>query len=254
MRIRAPTILVGSLSNIGDIDYYKIEVKAGEQLVFADGAQGIGSSLQPVVTILASDGSVIQSHSGSKGFAHTFTTSGTYYIKISDYQLTGSKNHFYRLKIGKFPLLLSAYPLGVERGKTANIALNGYYLEPKVLLKGEPSGDARDTVNLRPQSHSGISLNKLELALGEYKEVESSGSNVTIASAQPLAAPITVNGRIHGSKNEVPPANYFRFHANKREDLVIEVNARRLGSPLDSLVGGRCERRAYRAGNPARGA
>src|SRR5207248_1316315 len=42
-----PSILVGSISRPGDIDYYKIQVKAGEQLVFENAGVLLGSSLQP---------------------------------------------------------------------------------------------------------------------------------------------------------------------------------------------------------------
>src|SRR6185295_17899961 len=41
-----PTILVGTISKPGDIDYYKIKVKDGEQLVFQNPGREVGSSLQ----------------------------------------------------------------------------------------------------------------------------------------------------------------------------------------------------------------
>jgi len=46
-----PTILVGAISKPGDVDYYKITVKNGEQLVFQNSAPELGSSLEPVVGI-----------------------------------------------------------------------------------------------------------------------------------------------------------------------------------------------------------
>src|SRR5579863_10747674 len=49
--IYLPTILVGTISKPGDLDYYKIKVKDGEQLVFQNSARELGSSLQPVVGI-----------------------------------------------------------------------------------------------------------------------------------------------------------------------------------------------------------
>src|SRR5690242_5834979 len=47
----APTILVGAISKPGDVDYYKVNVKAGEQLVFENAATMLGSALQPVIGI-----------------------------------------------------------------------------------------------------------------------------------------------------------------------------------------------------------
>jgi hypothetical protein len=54
-----PAILAGAISRPGDIDYYKIQVKAGEDLSFLNGAMLIGSALQPVVTILDADLNVV---------------------------------------------------------------------------------------------------------------------------------------------------------------------------------------------------
>ena len=47
----APTILVGTIAFPGDVDYYKLPVKAGELLVFDDDGESIGSSLDPVITL-----------------------------------------------------------------------------------------------------------------------------------------------------------------------------------------------------------
>src|SRR5579859_2941288 len=46
-----PTILVGTISKPGDVDYYKIKVRDGEQLIFQNSGRELGSSLQPVVGI-----------------------------------------------------------------------------------------------------------------------------------------------------------------------------------------------------------
>ena len=42
-----PTILVGAISKPGDVDYYKITVQDGEQLVFQNSAPELGSNLKP---------------------------------------------------------------------------------------------------------------------------------------------------------------------------------------------------------------
>jgi len=47
---------------------------------------------------------------------------------------------------------------------------------------------------------------------------------------QSIQAPVTVNGRLLAAKSD------FRFKAHKGEKLVLEVNANRLGSPLDSML------------------
>src|ERR1043166_7569021 len=84
-----PAILAGTISKPGDVDYYKIRVKEGQQVTFENGAMLIGSTLQPVVTILDADLNVVQEF-GTRGdeeqlmFAHRFEKGGMYYIRITD--------------------------------------------------------------------------------------------------------------------------------------------------------------------------
>src|SRR5580704_13768647 len=134
-----PTILVGTISKPGDVDYYKIDVKAGQELVFENGAAMLGSALKPVVGIYAADQSLLREFAERRPFSYRFEKAGPHYIRISDYDEGGSGNHFYRIKVGKLPVAISAYPLGLERGKSATIALTGYNLASKLTVKGEPS-------------------------------------------------------------------------------------------------------------------
>jgi len=236
VEVFAPAILVGAISKPGDVDYYEVTVKAGEQLVFENGAAKLGSILQPVVSIYDADQNLIKEYGLDGGrsqerFAHRFEKDGAYYIKISDYAEGGSGRRFYRIKAGKFPLVVAAYPLGLQKGKTTQVALTGYNLgKGQIEVSGEPSAEDERSVVLRPKAPAGRTFNKVKLALGDEPEIEASGNNTSAAAAQSIAAPVTVNGKLAAGEND------FRFQARKGENLVIEVNANRLGSPLDSLV------------------
>jgi hypothetical protein len=220
-----PAILAGTISRPGDIDYYKIQVKAGEELSFLNGAMLIGSQLQPVVTILDSDLNVVSTYGENGGseqvmFARHFDKAGTYYIRVEDYQRSGRAANFYRIIVGEFPLVLGAYPLGVQLGSTAELATRGYHTLAKLKVDGKALPESEDTLTLRPEN----AFNTLRIALGAEPEVQSQGGAIPV--------PVTVNGRV-----DKPSAqNRYRFHASKGEQLVFEVNARRLGSDLDSYL------------------
>src|SRR6266849_1287152 len=86
-----PTILVGAISKPGDVDYYKIQVKDGEQLVFQNVARELGSSLQPVVGIYDDNQNLVKEFGDDGGrdtntFAYQFAKGGTYFIRVSDYE------------------------------------------------------------------------------------------------------------------------------------------------------------------------
>jgi hypothetical protein len=225
-----PTILVGTISKPGDVDYYKIDVKAGEELVFENAAALLGSALKPVIGIYAADQSLLREFAEERPFSYRFEKAGSHYVRVSDYQEGGSAAHFYRIKVGKLPVAISAYPLGLERGKTTEVSIKSYNLASKIQVKGEPSSEDERAVILRPEGPAGHSFNRVKLALGDDPEIAASGSNTSLENAQSVAAPVTINGKLKGKES------YFRFAAKKGEKLVLEVNANRLGSPLDSII------------------
>ncbi len=226
-----PAILVGAISKPGDVDYYKIAVGAGEQVVFENSAKTLGSTLQPIVSIYDSNQKLLREFGEDGGrdsnmFAYKFDKAGTYYIRVSDFEASGSAKHFYRIKAGKLPLAISAFPLGIERGKTTTVALRGYNLGASTIeVKGEPSPEDPDAVLVRPRGSSGPAFDRVKLALGKEPEILATGKN-----PQPIALPVAINGKL------LAPYNDFKFHARKDQKLVIDVNAGRLGSPLDSIV------------------
>ncbi len=220
-----PAILTGAISRPGDIDYYKIQVKAGQQLSFLNGAMLIGSSLQPVVAIVDADFNVVHEYGNNGGaeqvmFAHRFEKSGTYYVRVADYQHSGRGSHVYRIVAGEFPLITGTYPLGLRQGAAGEIALRGYHVPAKLKVEGKPSPDSEDSVLLRPEH----AFNQVRVGLGAEPEIESQGGAIPV--------PVTVNGRITAPG----AANRYRFQGRKGEALVLEVNARRLGSDLDSYL------------------
>jgi hypothetical protein len=220
-----PAILTGAISKPGDVDHYRIHMRAGQEITFYNGAMLIGSSLQPVVTILDSDLKVVREFGASGGreqtmFAHRFEAAGDYYVRVADYQHSGRAGHFYRIVAGEFPLVTGAYPLGVKRGSGGEVVLRGHHIPAKLKLDGKPGADSEDTVALRPEH----SFNTIRVALGDEPEVESQGGTI--------ALPVTINGRIAAAGAE----NRYRFQAKKGESLIFEVNARRMGSDLDSFI------------------
>ncbi len=220
-----PAVLSGTISKPGDVDYYKIQVKAGQQVTFDNAGMRIGSTLQPVVTILDADLNTIREFGMDGGtdqrmFAHRFDQAGAYYIRVADYQRSGRVSHFYRIIAGEFPLALGVYPMGLRKGASGEVTLRGYNLAPRLKVEGRLPEDSVDTLTLRPEH----AFNQVSLAVGEEPELESQGGAIPV--------PVTVNGRIAkpGAQNS------YQFQARKGEELVLEVKARRLGSDLDSFL------------------
>ena len=227
-----PAVLSGQIGRPGDVDFFKIKVKAGEELVFENGAMLTGSTLQPVIAILREDQSVMKEFGADGGpsvnrFSCKFDQAGTYFVRVTDYQESGRATHTYRLKAGKFAYVSSAYPLGLKSGSTADIELSGFQLNvPKLSVKGEAPAIEPNLLRIRPKG----AFNEVALAVGVDPEVIAAGTNIAWKTAQSVAIPSTVNGKL--SKPGVE--HYYKFRASKNQKLVLEVQAARFESPLDS--------------------
>jgi hypothetical protein len=237
-----PTILAGAISRPGDQDHYKIQVKAGEEVVFENPAALLGSQLQPVVAMLGGNGSVLKEF-GLEGsdtaafFSHKFDKAGTYYVRIRDYQQSGRAANFYRYKVGRFPVVERAFPLGLRKGQTNQITFFGPGIGvERIAVAGNASPEDESALIIRPKTERGLAFNRIRLALGKDPEVLASGTNTAAASAQTVTLPVTVNGRIGQPVNGQPSLHYYRFAARKGQRMVIEVLARRVGSELDSEI------------------
>ncbi len=169
------------------------------------------------------------------------------------------------------PVLKALEPRGAQRGQALRLKLVGDYLEAgaeiisslpgafsALVAPPERSGSelplllqlkddaAPGIYPIRVRTEDGLS-NVLLFSVGNLPEtVEAESllkekelldpltrkfSNDTLASAERLSLPITVNGTVVG-----PDQDYYRFSAKAGERLVFEVDARRMGSAIDPAV------------------
>jgi hypothetical protein len=125
--------------------------------------------------------------------------------------------------VGPLPIVLTAFPLGVQEGKPAEVTLTGFNLaKDKVEVTGKPNEGQLDAQLLRPAGESGAAFTRVQLAIGAEPEITGASERVTV--------PVTINGKL------TEPHHDFRFHARKGQELIFDVNAARLGSPLDSQL------------------
>jgi hypothetical protein len=252
-RVELPAALVGTLSSAGDVDTYQFQGQAGKEVVFQPLAASLGSPLQSVLTLRDSNGQVLAragefSRNPEAVLIAKLPVDGWYTIAISDLEKKGGWNYFYRLKAGALPYVTEVFPLGTRTGEAAEVAVKGVNLDEVRTVKVEPAAyeGPWQTIPLRVKTAQGEALNKVRLAVGEVPEVVESEPNNSPAQAQRISIPVTINGHIASASAKTPdsavrnsrPADedFFRFAARKDQHLNIEVQAARLGSPLDSVV------------------
>jgi len=167
------------------------------------------------------------------------------------------------------PVLEKLEPIGGQRGTAVKLTLVGQGLgdrtqviskipaaltplsPPKEMeLQGkelpyllEISADAAVGVYpIRIQTQEGLS-NVLLFSVGAFpetadKETEAAGRdageplNDALETAQVITTPVTVNGTLPG-----PDRDFYRFSAKAGQNLVLEVESRRIGSAIDPAIG-----------------
>ncbi len=154
------------------------------------------------------------------------------------------------------PELDDIQPRGGQRGKTFTLTLKGKgltdgadlvtslpatitkFAAPKDVDTGEelayliqlPLDAAAGAYPLRVHTASGLS-NILIFTVSDLAEIGEKEPNDSIAQAQALTFPIAVRGTLKG-----PDEDFYAINVAARQRLVLEVEARRIGSAIDPVI------------------
>ncbi len=232
-KINLPATLIGSLDRAGDTDDYLFDALAGQQLGVEAVAGAIGSKLEPVLTLTDPSGRVLAEAAGSL-LGYKFDQAGSYLLCVRDLDYRGTNEMFYRVNVGDLPIVSDVFPLGVARGSEVKVEVGGVNLGDvkRVSVKAAENAEPGSRVEVPIKSPAGSPLNSKSLVVGEFPEFVESGPNDNPAGANRLPTPATANGRIERSGD----VDLFRFAAKKGGRLIVDVNAHRIGSLLDSFV------------------
>lgn len=220
-RIAVPTSIAGTLHRPGDTDFYRFTARAGQPI----GVLVQGTKTDPEIRLLTPAGQTVAE--GTQGLlGYTCPKAGDYLLAIHDRDYRGGADFSYRLHLGAVPIVTAVHPLGVQRGQTATVQLEGVFLSQQaatVMVPGDAALGSR--VPVAVTSTHGKVLGNPMVTVGEFPELVAGNSNT-------LPVPGTGNGRL------VQPgaADTWRFAGRQGQRLIVEVHARRLGSPLDSMI------------------
>ncbi len=238
--IALPATLIGTIDRMMDLDHFRFEVKAGQELVFQDLAKSLGSQLRPSLTLLDVQGhELAQSVAGPAVMEPilTYTTraDGPVILRVADADFGGSGGHFYRISAGQLPVVLSTFPLGVEPGTTARIEVTGANLDKvrEVALPVGPGVSPGTILSVPVTLPDGMRpYATRNVVVADGRQIVEQETNDTLSQAQELTVPGGASGRI-GHDGDV---DIYRFRARKGDAIVVEVYGRRLGSSIDSVV------------------
>ncbi|MBN2582364.1 MAG: PPC domain-containing protein [Planctomycetes bacterium] len=237
-----PMVLNGQIMP-GDVDYFRFKAEHGQRIVIEVSARSLIPYLADAVPGWFQATATLYDAGGREvAFADDYRfdpdpvllyevpTDGEYVLEIRDSIYRGREDFVYRVTVGELPFVASIFPLGGRQGKALTVEVDGWNIpadQCKVSLTPQAAG-------IRPLSVRGPlgTSNAVPLAIDDLPECLEQEPNDEAAKAAKLTMPVIVNGRI----DRPGDVDVFRFHAEKGDQVVAEVLARRLGSPLDSIL------------------
>ncbi len=151
---------------------------------------------------------------------------GEYTVEIHDSIYRGREDFVYRLTLGQLPFVTGIYPLGGPAGGKTTVTLTGWNLRETSLVCDN------STAEPGVRWLTGDFINPVPFAVDDLPEVTAREGAISVKSAQAVTLPVILNGRMAR-----PGASaIFKFTGQAGQQVVAEVMARRLDSPLDSFL------------------
>jgi hypothetical protein len=212
-----PVMVNGQITD-NDRDYFRFHASAGQKLVLSVLgraivpfiANAVPGWFDPCLTVYDASGEQVAYSDDFRVrpdpvMLFTVPKDGDYTVEIRDILYRGRPDFIYRLSIGELPFVTDIYPLGGHAGSKATIELHGYNLAKKSV-----------TLDL-PKDPGKIYIEGMPYLVDSYCDAP---------QTQVIDGRIQKPGEIHN----------YPITAKKGDKLLMEVMARRLGSPLDSIL------------------
>jgi hypothetical protein len=240
--VTLPAVVNGQIMP-GGVDWYRFSARKGQRLVVAVSARelipyladAVPGWFQAAVSLHDAQGRELDYadhfwfHPDPVLFCE-IPKDGIYLLQVRDSLYRGREDFVYRIALGELPLVTGVFPLGGPVGAQIPVELTGWNLLVTNLT--ENAGSREPGIYPLSASQGKQIYNYMPFALDTLPECLEQEPNDTPETAQPVTLPVIVNGRIdHPGDWDV-----FRFEGRTGEPLVAEVMARRLDSPLDSVI------------------
>jgi len=238
--VTAPTIVNGQVAP-GGVDQYRFAAQKGERLVVVVHARqlipyiadAVPGWFQASATLYDANGKEL-AYADHYGFhpdpvlLYEVPADGQYTVAIHDSIYRGREDFVYRMELGAVPFVSTIFPLGGNAGAKTKVELAGWNLPQRQVT--ERAGERQKQVQLVWVGEQ--EFNARPFAFDTLPESEAKEQNHTRKEAQRISLPTIVNGRV----NQAGEWEYYEFKGKAGESVEAEVYARRLDSPLDSIL------------------
>jgi hypothetical protein len=233
------TTVYGRTQN-DDADGFEVEVKKGQRIT----AEVIGARLQtqqiydPQVRITKADGTLLAEIDDTAFTRQDPVVSaiapedGKYVVTVKEATNTGTGECHYLLNVGSFPRPLAVYPPGGPAGEELQLQLVGDAAGPIAKSVKLPNAAAERFQIYVEDGQPAPQPNFIRISKFPNVLETEPNNDVNHATVAGIPLPLALNGVI----SEAGDADSFKFTAQKAKEYEVNVFARQLRSPLDSVM------------------
>ena len=207
--------------------------KAGQQVVFEVEANRIGGKIRPVLHLYDAANQHLKwsmpspSLRGDTRLEAKLPADGKYTIELHDLQYAAPAPNFFRLKIGNWQYADAAFPLAIQRGKSAELELLGNVPADKRVPFTTTSGRVAPVPLLDEKLASGL---RPAVTISDFPELVESKPKEGLQ--QLPAIPSAVSGRL----SQPGEIDQYQLAVKAGMKLRFDVFADRIGSPVDAVL------------------
>jgi hypothetical protein len=238
-KIALNTTIAGVITS-GDVDCFAVVVPKGGRLSAEVEGMRLGRGVfDPHLSVLDTNGVVLAEAADTwLAMQDPFVSlvaprDGAYVLQLREATYGGSADCYYLLHVGSFPRPTSVYPLGGKAGESVSLTFyseaTGEFVQDLMLPETprEKFGVFAELDQFPAPSPNWIRVSPFPnfLSPGPAPDREH-------AAVVDLPLPFALNGIISRRGQE----DWFRFRADKGAPLEVNVYARQLRSPLDSIL------------------
>ena len=240
--IQLPVVLNGQILP-GDVDRFRFQAQKGQPLVIETQARKLVPYLADAVPgWFQATVALYDARGREVAFADEYRfdpdpvlfcripADGDYELEIRDAIYRGREDFVYRVTVGEKPFITEMFPLGGQAGVKTTATVKGWNLPAVRLPLDTAAGDP--LIRTTDCRGPGWFSNQVAYAVGSLPERLEHEANDTLASAEEVAWPVIVNGRI----DRPGDVDVFRFQGRQGDRVVAEILGRRLNSPIDSCL------------------
>jgi len=241
-RIAIPATLNGQIAS-GEVNTYRFAARKGQRLLFTTQARqlipytadAVPGWFQPVLVLSDANGKEVAYNDDYRfkpdpTIFYEVPKDGEYVLAIYDSLYRGREDFVYRITAGELPFVTSIFPLGDRAGDPVTIRMKGWNLEKADLI--QPPANSGSGVHRVAAKREGFVSNRMPFAMDTLPESLEKEPNNDLRRAQKITLPVMINGRI----DRPGDWDVFQFTGKANQSIVAEVYARRLDSPLDSVL------------------